>query len=995
MPTIAYPSSAPLNGLAVSRNSVASVSNGQLPKTNVSAASLVGSNVTISAVARALAKGAAAPPPKMSVSEALAAGDNIKAGTIISDSAANVTANLKNLSTLNSFSNIASITLSDKTAIISLAREDLTGDLSDVKNTDSNLAVLRKITSPYKLQLSGLNVSDALGLKSIAKTVTLSLTINDSASNISSNWDRLQVAAKSKTLLSISVSDNLIALLKISKAQMKSDVDAFALVTGNYQLAVTDVAFADMATTLKVKNVYSVSLKDSAANILKNLTSIQTTVASAKIQTVTLSDTTNPALSLSDIYKLKSSLPNLTMGTGIKFNISDTANMIIAHARNDIAEIIANAGAITLTDKSTPNLTLADAITLKGLTNLNPSTKYNVVDGGGVIAAQASISGEKILSGASLVTINKNFTIAEAKAITGLPTLAKGTLYSISDSAENILKQSALIGEKILSGANTVTIIDSSSNIIKNLDQLETLAKAGKIADIKFTDSPSEALDITQDQLVKDAEAIGKIISQRILPKLISSTPTTPAPYGSLTFDLTLPAGVTNFQINGYNDYSSSIYGSYWDNFGMPHPFKTQIDGSGFVDLTPFGAINASVNSFTPDGKRVWGVYSDENSSIHAFVSKIDGSNFVDLSPFGSSYVIPNYITKDGTRILGNFYEQKNGQLPPRHAFSVKIDGTGFVNLTPKGAKNSWMTGVTRNSTIAYGTFEDQNNNSHAFVSKIDGTGFVDLTPSSAKHSYIIAISPDESIALGNYIDQNNLQHLFSIKLDGTSFVDLTPKGALGFRPQNISANSKTCFYILVDNNQQSHAMISQLDGSSSIDISSMVKVDPIIQGISQDGNWAWGLYSAGEKGEQHAFTINTDGTNFVDLTPDGAIQSEFRGLISSNSKVFGNFTTSDGLYHAYIADYTGKNFRDLTPDKAISSGMGGYITEKNNVWGLFRDQNGLANVFSSNLDGTAFRAVPIKDASIIPTPIMSNGKLFGTYQTISGQWRGFIVDLS
>jgi len=204
--------------------------------------------------------------------------------------------------------------------------------------------------------------------------------------------------------------------------------------------------------------------------------------------------------------------------------------MIIAHARDDIRDVLKNAGSVTLTDKTPPNLTLADAITLKGIANLDKTTKYNVTDGGTLMAAQAAISGETILSGAASVSINKNFTIADAKAVTGIKTLAKGTVYSIADTADNVLTQSAVAGDKILAGANSVTVVDTSANIIAKLDQLEVLAKAGKIADIKFTDTPISALNITNDQLLKDAEAIGKIISQRTLPTLSVSKPTTPAP---------------------------------------------------------------------------------------------------------------------------------------------------------------------------------------------------------------------------------------------------------------------------------------------------------------------------------------------------------------------------------------------------------------------------------------------------------------------------------
>jgi len=205
---------------------------------------------------------------------------------------------------------------------------------------------------------------------------------------------------------------------------------------------------------------------------------------------------------------------------------------VIAHARYDVGDVLSGAGKITLTDKTPPNLTLADARTLKALATLDPKTKYNVADGGALIAAQAGTANETILSGATAVYINKNFSIAQAKAVTGIKSLDKGTIYSINDTADNILNQAAVKGETVLAKANAVNVVDTSANILDKLDQLEVLAKAGKIADITFTDTPTGALGITDAQMLNDAEAIGKIVSQRTLPTLTIPSPKQPEPLG-------------------------------------------------------------------------------------------------------------------------------------------------------------------------------------------------------------------------------------------------------------------------------------------------------------------------------------------------------------------------------------------------------------------------------------------------------------------------------
>ena len=451
----------------------------------------------------------------------------------IADTAANIQSNLDNLETA-----VKATTASSASSAFSIASIGVT-DKGNVTVTNSTLLndidVLKVLSGKYTLNVTDITVSDALALKPPSKDATLAISVKDTAAHIAANWDNLQTVAKAKTLTSITVTDKASSLLSMTSPQLKSVADALKLVAGDYKLSVTGVAAADVAKTLTTKNIYSVEVKDSAANILKNLAAIKTAVTAAKIQNVIITDASNPTLSIGDILALTTMLPNVKLASGVQFNVKDTANMIIAHARDDIGDVLKNSGTVSLSDKTAPNLTLADAMTLKGIANLTAGAKYNVSDGGGVIATQAAIAGETILSGAASVIINKNFTVNDAKAITGIKTLAKGTVYSITDTANNILAQSAVAADKILTGANTVTVVDSSVNIIAKLDQLEALAKLGKIADIKFTDSPTEELDITQDQLLNDAEAIGKIISQSILPTLTLTKPATPAPLDGTT----------------------------------------------------------------------------------------------------------------------------------------------------------------------------------------------------------------------------------------------------------------------------------------------------------------------------------------------------------------------------------------------------------------------------------------------------------------------------
>ena len=136
-----------------------------------------------------------------------------------------------------------------------------------------DLDALKVVSGAYKLNVTDINVTDALAIKAPSKDATLSLTIKDTAGNVAANWDKLQALVKAKTLTNITITDGSSSLLTMTAAQLKANADVLKVVTGDYKLSVTGVSAADVAKTLTTKNIYSVEVKDTVANILKNLPS--------------------------------------------------------------------------------------------------------------------------------------------------------------------------------------------------------------------------------------------------------------------------------------------------------------------------------------------------------------------------------------------------------------------------------------------------------------------------------------------------------------------------------------------------------------------------------------------------------------------------------------------------------------------------------------------------------------------------------------------------
>ena len=738
-----------------------------------------------------------------------------------------------------------------------------------------DLDALKVVSGAYKLNVTDINVTDALAIKAPSKDATLSLTIKDTASNIAANWDKLQALVKAKTLTNITLTDGSSSLLTMTAAQLKANADVLKVVTGDYKLSVTGVAAADVAKTLTTKNIYSVEVKDTVANILKNLPSIKTAVTAAKIQSVIITDATNPTLSIADIFTLTTTLPNVTLAAGVKFNVKDTASNVVAHARYDIADVIKNAGSIALLDKTPPNLTLADATTLKGLTGLAAGTKYNVADGGAVIAAQAALSGEKVLADAASVVVNKNFTITEAKAVSAIKSLAKGSAYSINDTAANILTQSALAGETILGKANAVNVVDTSANILAKLDQLQVLAKAGKIADIKFTDAPSGALPLTDAQMLNNAEAIGKIISQRTLPTLTITPPKKPEPIGPVgpvapvTFDLPIPAGSTNVWINGYNANSEIMWGGYIDAQSKFIGFTIKSDG------TNFKSGNFSIWGANQNGSLLWGYTNGYLTAPKAFTINSDGSNYKDIG-----YTIKG-INNTGTMLWG----ASNQGL-----FTINIDGSNF-NI------------INSNSNIIDGNFMDGSIDEGKFFNEkyfinINNNSLTDLS-NPPKNGNLINSNLDYSKFYGNYKLTDGTTIAYSVNSNGENYIDLVSSKQF--------ASNNTQF------------------------INSMI----YIGGQSKDGSRIWGVDGIEDHGPP--FSVKPDGSGFINLKPLGAKYTYTGGSNEDGNIIWGDYEDINGKSRVYKINIDGTGFSDLSPPESVMAFFGTLNADKTGSWNTYQ----------------------------------------------------------
>jgi hypothetical protein len=208
--------------------------------------------VTISSVANArMGEMALSGSVSLSVADAFQAANAglLNHSVIIQDSAANVAGHLKALGGLLSLGYLDTITLTDaRMPELVFSKADLGGDLSA-----ESLAVLGKITSPYRLDVTGLSVQDALTLKAPSGAAALSVSLIETAESLGGNLaalDTVSLHATIKDITLVNAPANLSKpMIAVSGASLEQDNAILSKIKGDFDLTITDVPAKDAMFT--------------------------------------------------------------------------------------------------------------------------------------------------------------------------------------------------------------------------------------------------------------------------------------------------------------------------------------------------------------------------------------------------------------------------------------------------------------------------------------------------------------------------------------------------------------------------------------------------------------------------------------------------------------------------------------------------------------------------------------------------------------------------
>ena len=383
------------------------------------------------------------------------------------DSAANLTANMADLKTIDGQGNLGTITLSDPRTPMSMDVSLLQGS-----ELDSTQSVLDKINGHnYKLAVTGAATSALADLAANKRVV--SVAVSDSSANIAAALTTLhQLGSR----LSLIEQTDIGAAYSLTQAQLEAHASVLSKIAGGYSTNLTGVTAAKAAADALNMHVASITVSDTGRNILSrwaDLRALGTTLNS-------ISQSDGSALSISaDNYQLGVHDNLVAKLAGATFSVTG-ASLVQAQAIGSdvaVAHIDVTEDGSVIAGNLTALGTLLTGTKLRSITNQTPTTSLSLD------ASQLTTGSQAVLD------------------------LIKGGSYTLALGGVDVAAAKDLLANnhKIA----TVAVTGVAADIVSNLPDLSTLGR--KLTTITQTDAPAETIDMTGETFQKNAGALAKI----------------------------------------------------------------------------------------------------------------------------------------------------------------------------------------------------------------------------------------------------------------------------------------------------------------------------------------------------------------------------------------------------------------------------------------------------------------------------------------------------
>ena len=183
-------------------------------------------------------------------------------------------------------------------------------DATQIKN---NASVLGKIITGY--QLAAQNTAASQLSSMLANRKVISIDVKDTASNISRNWDKINVISTSLNFVEVSdtdtaikikasqlaVSQDLIAKFKVPDSYVTPNDETATLPTGNFKLEISEATASQVDELQASQQIAAFDIKDTAENIGLYLADLKNSIDSTdgKLQFIKTANTAQIEMSFS------------------------------------------------------------------------------------------------------------------------------------------------------------------------------------------------------------------------------------------------------------------------------------------------------------------------------------------------------------------------------------------------------------------------------------------------------------------------------------------------------------------------------------------------------------------------------------------------------------------------------------------------------------------------------------------------------------------------
>lgn len=307
-----------------------------------------------------------------------------------------------------------------------------------------------------------------------AKRLTQSVVVEDTQANLQANLANLQKLTAAGKLSALSFTDSDTSL-QFTAAQINTSSALLTkVVASGVTVKVADTAANTARMGSRIGTAFEVTVTDTADNIQKNLTGLQTLAATGKLDTLTFTDAA-PTLTL------KAS--QFAATAALRAKMPDAAITISDSAANVAKIAVAGASAIAIKDSAANVLRNFEA--MRSLAATGPSLTVTLTERAPVMV----------------------MTAAQYVGSADLRAKLTGVTYTIKDTAQGIADQAnALRGLK-------VAVTDTAAHVQANLEALQTFSEAGNLSLLKVTDASKAKLSMTAAQALTMGTLSGSAIT--------------------------------------------------------------------------------------------------------------------------------------------------------------------------------------------------------------------------------------------------------------------------------------------------------------------------------------------------------------------------------------------------------------------------------------------------------------------------------------------------